>query len=295
MIKLDNIARISIIILNWNTPEDTIKCVESILCNTTYDAYEIILIDNGSEKERKEELEKHTGVLPDSVRIIYLPENIGFAAGCNYGASVATGEYFEFLNSDTTVERNWLSEKFKTFSHEPYVGGVTSRLFENSNFVYTDQKQYLKTLHGASMMISRSAWERVGEFDEKNFSPFCSEELDWSYRARSMGYKLLLSPKSIVYHHGSQSIKNYAENKKTLFIRLRNRMRHRLFNYSVDDCLDKKEVKQVLREFYHAGRDGYLVLLLKAWLINIYHIGNVLNEREARRKKRSKYKVHWGR
>jgi len=283
--------QISIIILNWNTPEDTIKCIESILRNTIFDSYEIIVIDNGSDRKEKEKIKERSKTLPDFVKIIYLPKNLGVPAGYNCGVSVAKGKYFEIMNSDTTVEKDWLKEKLNTFLSEPNVAGVTSRLFEDNCYVYSDQKQYLKTLHGASMMISRLVFERVGEFDAKNFSPLYSDELDWSYRARRMGFKLLLSPKSVVYHHCSQSAKKYSDNKTMLYIRLRNRMKHRLFNYTINDWLDKNEFKQFTREFYHSIRDGYLFLLIKAWMTTIFDIQTVIYERIGRRKRRNRFKI----
>ena len=283
--------QISIIILNWNTPIDTAECVASILGHTSHDSYEIIVIDSGSAAGERDTMRERAESFPDIVRTVYLPDNIGFAAGCNYGASIARGDYFEFLNSDTTVGRNWLQAKLKIFNKYVHVGGVTSRIYENDCFVYSGRHQHLKTLHGASMMISRSAWKRVGSFDAGNFSPFCSEELDWSYRARKMGFKLLLSPKSIVFHHGSVSIDKYANSNQTLYIRLRNRMRFRLFNYGITDWLYKAEQKQFAREFYHAIRDGYLFLLVKAWMTNIYDIRHVLSERQIRRERRNQFRI----
>ena len=87
---------VSIIIVNYNTKELTLQCLNSIFKQTIKIEYEIIVVDNasvdGSQKIIKEYYPK--------VILIENKENFGFGIANNIGAKYAQGKYLFFLNSD---------------------------------------------------------------------------------------------------------------------------------------------------------------------------------------------------
>ena len=90
---------LSIIIINYNTPELTERCVDSVLSFTELSDFEVIIVDNGSSKR----------YLPNTdsrVKYVYNRKNLGFSGGNNLGLTLAMGEYILLLNSDTIISDN---------------------------------------------------------------------------------------------------------------------------------------------------------------------------------------------
>jgi GT2 family glycosyltransferase len=90
-------ALTSIVILMGNRHDMTRRCVESIFRHT-YEAFELVMVDNGSTDGTLDYLENVT-----QSRIIKNSENRGFAAGNNQGMAVAQGDYILLLNNDIIV------------------------------------------------------------------------------------------------------------------------------------------------------------------------------------------------
>ena len=90
---------LSIIILSWNTKDLTRNCLRSIFANVKDLEYEVIVVDNASQDNSAEMIEKEFS----QVKLIKNLENIGFARGNNQGFAISRGEYVLFLNSDTIV------------------------------------------------------------------------------------------------------------------------------------------------------------------------------------------------
>ena len=149
--------RVSVIILNWNGTKDTIECLQSFKA-VTYDNYQLILVDNGSEPEKLQELKdwcnlnykriyNYTRIQTEnkeyvcnltsdiyeknSLIIIENGENLGFAAGNNVAIrfSLALGyEYTLLLNNDTTVEANFLTELMDLMLHNNTIVALTPQI-----------------------------------------------------------------------------------------------------------------------------------------------------------------------
>jgi len=96
---------VSIIIINYNGKLHLEKCLKSLM-QVDYKNYEIILVDNNSSDDSINFVKKFY----PSVGIIQLEKNYGFAEPNNIGAKRATGEFLLFLNNDTIVKSNFISE-----------------------------------------------------------------------------------------------------------------------------------------------------------------------------------------
>lgn len=124
-------SKISIILLNYNTPQITYNCIKSIINNTQGINFEIILVDNGSKEESRIFFDENLLGF-DKLKIIYLKENIGFGAGNNVGFENSNGEYILFLNNDTLFYENSLSnllKEYKKLSIKNKIGFIQPRLY----------------------------------------------------------------------------------------------------------------------------------------------------------------------
>ncbi|GHV77337.1 hypothetical protein AGMMS49942_21580 [Spirochaetia bacterium] len=210
---------VSIIIPVYNQFEYTYNCLKSILDNTRDIAYEVIIANDCSSDLtiRLEELVKNINVINNK-------ENLRFLKNCNNAARYAIGKFILFLNNDTQVQADWLAPMVKLIEDDPKVGIVGSKLIYSDGtlqeaggifwkdgsawnfghgsdpalpeFNYVKEVDYVS---GASMMIRKELWEQIGGFDEL-FTPAYCEDADIAFMVRSMGYKVLYQPASVVVH-----------------------------------------------------------------------------------------------
>ena len=125
---------ISIIILNYKTPKLTCDCINSILQNTRYVDYEIVVVDNDSKDDSKTYLELNFSNIRH-IKLIYSDKNMGFGGGNNLGVKNAGGEYLFFLNSDTLLCENSLKllfDEFHELSRHHKIGFIQPRLYLNT-------------------------------------------------------------------------------------------------------------------------------------------------------------------
>ncbi len=118
---------LSIITPTYNTEAIIKNCIDSILKNTTNLKYEIILIDNGSTDgtlKTIRKIQKNT----KKVRLVTNKKNLGFGRANNIGALKAKGEYLLFLNSDTVVVDNALTESVNILKNHKEIGVFSCRL-----------------------------------------------------------------------------------------------------------------------------------------------------------------------
>ena len=236
--------KVSIIILNWNGKEDTIECLES-LKNITYPNYEILIVDNGSTDGSTEFFEKKY----PSIEIIKNQENLGFAEGNNVGVYkvIERGtEYLLLLNNDTIVDPEFLTELVVVAESNERIGIVGpmiyfydkkdviqsfgSKFIKFTGKIYTygcglqDKGQFNKTeekelITGCVMLINKEVIEKIGCFDPVYFAYW--EDVDLCTRTLKSNYKIVVTPKSKVWHKGSKSTGGYM-NKNAYYYHVRN-------------------------------------------------------------------------
>lgn len=122
---------VSVIILNYNTPELTTACVQSIIAHTHDIPYEIVLIDNGSKPESRAYFDLHLADVP-GLHIHYTARNHGFGGGNNIGYTHSKGKYLFFLNSDTVIYENSikiLADEYKKHEEQVKTGFLAPRLY----------------------------------------------------------------------------------------------------------------------------------------------------------------------
>jgi len=132
---------LSIIIVNYNTKELLINCVESIVKHTKGLKYEIVVVDNNSDDKVKSSWFDST----EHITIILNKENKGFGAANNIGLEKAQGAYILLLNSDTLIHDNVLSEMVSWIKKNKNVGVVSCAL-KNSDGTMQGSGGYFPTL-----------------------------------------------------------------------------------------------------------------------------------------------------
>lgn len=220
-----NDPKVSIIILNWNKLHYLKNCIRSIEDNTFYPEFEVIILDNGStEKETKGFLSalRH--------KVIFSPQNLGFARGNNEAAQRAEGDLLLFLNNDTLVQKNWLQPMVRLLRQHPDCGIVGSKLLYpdgtiqhigvmldwrgNSRHIFKKYPADIKpaqiscereAVTGASLLIRRDIFEKAGGFDERYIHG--SEDIDLCFAVREMGWKVMFCADSVLTHFEQVSLK----------------------------------------------------------------------------------------
>lgn len=237
---------VSIIIVNFNGKKNLKNCLNSLL-KIDYPNYEIILVDNNSSDDSIEFVKNNF----PKIMIIKLEKNYGFAEPNNIGAKNARGAFLLFLNNDTTVDPNFISELVRVITQNSKIaicqslllkpnGDIDSsgdfvdiygRAFNSHNKVTSVQR--ILSARGASMLINKKIFQELGGFDENFFASF--EDVDLGWRACICGYDVMLVPNSIVYHEGSQTIKKISSD--LVFHSTKNNLMLSLVNFEISYAL----------------------------------------------------------
>ncbi len=202
---------LTIITLNFNGAEKTIKLLRSLKDQTDKD-FQVIVIDNASEEADFEKLDSHTRT--PQVQIIKNSQNLGFSGGNNVGIKKALengSEWLVLLNNDTWLETAFISQLKANLSGKEGIVGIP--LVEGDKTAYYGQTEWLKpTLGhiyrpikdklpesyaiGGAMAIHKTVFNKIGLLDENYFLYF--EDADFSIRAKKAGLPLtsLEAPKA---------------------------------------------------------------------------------------------------
>lgn len=215
--RTDGLA--SIIMLSWNAPSYTKIALESIRAHTHH-PYEVIIVDNGSGPETTDWLRTL-----DDVRVIYNPENRGFAGGNNQGIAAARGEYIVILNNDVVVTEGWLEDLIDGLRRNPLTGVTAprsnrvagSQLIPDANYPDVDAMHryaaerrarwrksgfYVERAIGFCLCVNQRVIDEIGGIDER-FGAGNFEDDDFCLRVRAAGYRIFVCDDVFIHHFGS--------------------------------------------------------------------------------------------
>ena len=240
-------ARLSVVILNWNGRRHLERYLPSVVAHTEGDA-EVVVADNGSTDDSLQWLRLN---YPD-VRVIRLDRNYGFAGGYNRALREVASEYVLLLNSDVEVTAGWWQPLVEVLDTESDVAAVAPKLLadmERTKFEYAgaaggfidylgypfcrgrilsnveeDRGQYdnrrdIFWASGAAMCCRREVFESLGGFDEDFFAHM--EEIDLQWRMQLAGWRIVVEPKSVVYHLGGGTL---PASSRKIFLNHRNNL-----------------------------------------------------------------------
>lgn len=228
-------SMVSFIILNYNTGQLVMDCIQSIRQHVKGCDYELIVVDNCSKKEEADFLQQH---LDDSVRLVTARWNGGFGMGNMLGANAAKGDYLCFLNSDIVLIEDCVSplvayleahddvacitpqqlnkERARIMSffhpsgirHELLGDGIMEKLcpasFPDRRKQY-DSPQAVFQINGCFFLFPAEKFWAIGGFDPAVF--LYTEEYDVGMRVKLHGWKCVYHPNYQFIHLGASSTK----------------------------------------------------------------------------------------
>ena len=217
--------RASVVILTHDNLAFSRMCLASVLENTEYPNYELIVVDNASSDGTVEELNRLAGSIPLGKTILN-DHNAGFGPGNNQGLAAATGEILVLLNNDTIVPRGWLTRLARHLA-DPQVGLVGPGTNRSCNEAQIDipyqtygEFQAVARAQGERhdgerlpirmpmmfcVAFRRDTYERLGPLDER-YEVGMFEDEDYALRAKSAGLLVAWTPEVYVHHAYHASI-----------------------------------------------------------------------------------------
>tara|TARA_B100000767_G_C19715133_1_gene514592 strand:- start:343 stop:1359 length:1017 start_codon:yes stop_codon:yes gene_type:complete len=223
--------KIAVVVLNWNGKVWLEKFLSTLVKHSQEAT--VFLADNASTDNSVEFVSNNF----PTVKIIINPINGGYAKGYNDALNQINSEYFVLVNSDIEVTEDWLYSliclmdsdnkiaacqpkildyrKRNTFEYAGASGGFIDnlgypfcrgRVFDD---LEQDKGQYNNAIEvfwatGACLFVRASHFYKIGGFDEDFFAH--QEEIDFCWRLKNKGYKIMVQPKSVVYHVGGGTL-----------------------------------------------------------------------------------------
>jgi hypothetical protein len=231
---------LSVIIINWNTRERLLQCLDALFQDHARYPMDVVVVDNAS---RDDSVKCVRDAYP-GVRIIANTANRGFAGGANDGVRQSTGRTILILNPDIVADPGALFDLQRYLDGHPEAGAVMPLLLGDDGNVQPEyvrrlpgvmqcllfntelrrlaaasnalKRRYLffplpggaepfsiAQIAGACIMTRRELWDAVGGMDESYRLFF--EDVDWSTRVACRGFALMLHPGIQVRHGGGKS------------------------------------------------------------------------------------------
>ncbi len=216
--------KVSVVILNYNGGELTLKAIDSVF-NQKGIEVEVIVIDNGSTDGSCQKIEKTFG---EKIKLIKNSINMGFAYACNQGFELAEGEWVALLNNDACADPLWLKHSLESAKTSKKIGVIIPKI------IRADERDVLDGIGVGFWLDGLSRAKYRGELDSRRFNQDCavvasgcaciyskkmvkelagfdsdffiySEDTDLGLKAFLGGWKAVVAPKAIVYHGYSQT------------------------------------------------------------------------------------------
>ncbi len=210
MARASKTPKFSIIIPCRNLVMISRMCIDSVKAYTTN--YELIIIDDGSEKETASYLKS---VKP--TKLIRNEESLGWCKAINQGSKVARGEYIVYLNNDVVVSPGWLdimADKFKQHGKLGLLSCTTKGVEGFQNIHHNAENLHLQEVRyvmGYCMMFNRDTFEKLytrdGYWLDERFGLGGQDDVDLSIRVQQLGLKVCIDRDVFIYHYGSATFR----------------------------------------------------------------------------------------
>lgn len=251
---------VAVVILNWNGEKMLERFLPTVMAYIRTTNCEIIVADNGSTDGSLALMESRFS----DIRVIKLDRNYGFAEGYNLALKQVEAKYYLLLNSDVELKNNPLPPLIALLDGDPTIGAampkiksqVTPEMFEYAgaaggyidtlsfpfcrgriiDTIEPDQGQYDTPIEvfwasGAALFVRSELYLMMGGLDADFFAHM--EEIDFCWRLKNMGYRIMCEPRSTVYHLGGGALncespfKLYLNYRNNLYMMHKNLPHHR--------------------------------------------------------------------
>lgn len=253
-------VKVAVVILNWNGKEFLKEFLPDVV-RYSKNIADVIVADNASTDDSVSFLKENH----PEVEIIRNEDNGGFSRGYNQALGRIKADYYILLNSDIRVTENWIEPVIELMESDKCIGACQPKIrsFVNpEEFEYAgaaggfidkygypfcqgrlfqtlekDRGQYNDATEifwatGACMFVRADLYHSLGGLDEDFFAHM--EEIDFCWRLKNAGFKVMYCPSSIIYHVGggtlpkSSSRKTYLNFRNNSFLMYKNLPKDRL-------------------------------------------------------------------
>ena len=303
--------RIAIVIVSYNSSKDLPECLRSVysLQSTVY-RLKVIVVDNRSSDNSREVVKifKDVELIKNKENLGFSEgNNVGIKLAVKNGA-----DFVLLLNPDTKVDPNLILELLKVAESREKIGILSPKIYFYPDFEFhknrykenekgkviwyaggvidwenilashrgvdeVDNGQYDKMTEtdfatGATMMLKRKVFEKIGYFDEKFF--LYLEDLDFSIRAKKAGFKIFYVPTAICWHKWARSagggsvLQDYYFTRNRLLFGLKYgsiRLKLALFRESLKFLTSNGVKRKAVLDFYlrRFGKGSFKIQLFK--------------------------------
>ena len=226
--------KVSILIPNKDHTDDLETCLQSIWKKTTWDNYEIIVIENNSTDPATFAYYGKAKQRYDGLKVVTYPEKgFNFSGINNFGRKAAAGDYLLLLNNDVEVRNgDWLTELLRqcahkggaaicgamlyypdeTLQHAGVITGLGGYAGHSHKYKQKGGSGYLfriatvqdfSAVTGACLLVKASVYDEVGGLDEQFAVAF--NDVDFCLRVRDAGYRIAWTPYAELTHYESKS------------------------------------------------------------------------------------------
>jgi len=224
-------AETAVVILNYNGKNFLEKYLPSVIRNSL--EAEIVVADNASTDDSVAFIKSHF----PHIRLLENIRNEGFAGGYNWALSQIKADFYVLLNSDIEVTPNWIEPVISLMKSDdniaacqpkirsvfqkdhfeyagasggfidqwgyPFCRGRIFDVLEKDNGQYDDAREIFWAT-GACLFVKAEIYHQLGGLDKDFFAHM--EEIDFCWRAKNQGYKIMVQPASVVYHVGGGTL-----------------------------------------------------------------------------------------
>lgn len=232
--EVEGEPKVSVLIPNKDHIDDLEQCLHSLYARTLWENYEVIVIENNSEKPETFAYYKEAQRRYEGLRVVQYPgKGFNFSAINNFGRKYASGSYLLLLNNDVEItDGEWMTELVRqcarprggaicgamlyypddTIQHAGVITGLGgyaghSHKYKNrggSGYMFRAATvQDFSAVTGACLLVKTSVWDAVGGLDERFAVAF--NDVDFCLRVRDAGYRVVWTPYAWLYHHESKS------------------------------------------------------------------------------------------
>jgi GT2 family glycosyltransferase len=249
---------VAVLVLTWHAATTVMGCLETLARQRRVPDH-ILVVDNASQDDTVARIEQQF----PNVSIIRNRHNLGYPVGMNTGLQALQAlpeppDIVALLNQDTLLEPAWLGELVAPFETDQQVGAVGCKIrYPDGTLQHAgvylewpravaqhvgwhepdrgqhDQYQFCDIVTGAALALRMQALDRVGLFDP-GYSPAYYEDTDLCWRLRRHGYRIAYTPKAVLTHYESLSIRDEATRSKYYN---QGRLRFVLKTYELTDIL----------------------------------------------------------
>ena len=226
--------KVSILIHNKDHTDDLEKCLQSIWKKTTWEHYEVLVIENNSTDPATFAYYEQAKRRYNGLRVVTYPKTgFNFSAINNFGRSCADGDYLLLLNNDVEVRSgDWLTELLRqcahpggaavcgamlyypdeTLQHAGVVTGLGGYAGHSHKYKKKGGSGYMfraatvqdfSAVTGACLLVKASVYDAVGGLDEQFAVAF--NDVDFCLRVRDAGYRIVWTPYAELTHYESKS------------------------------------------------------------------------------------------